>query len=84
MKEVCLGGAGHYLGSNQTLQLMQTEYVYPVVGNRMSPKEWVEAGKPMLLDKAIARKNEILSQAGSVIEPEIDAALRARFNIYFR
>lgn len=50
MKEICLGGAGHYLGSNQTLQLMQTEYVYPVVGNRMSPKEWVEAGKPMLID----------------------------------
>ena len=84
MKEVCLGGPGHYLGSNQTLRLMQTEYVYPVCGNRMSPKEWVEAGKPMLLDKAMARKNEILSQAGCVIDPEVDAALRAKFNMYFR
>jgi len=84
MREVCLGGPGHYLGSTQTLGLMQTEYIYPAVGNRMSPKEWAEAGKPLLLDRAIARKNEILAKAGSQIAPEIDAALRARFNIRFR
>jgi len=83
MKEVCLGGTGHYLGSDQTLKLMQTEYIYPNVGNRMSPKEWNEAGKPLLLDTAIARKNAILAKAGSRIEPEIDAAIRKRFNIYF-
>ncbi|WP_395539606.1 trimethylamine methyltransferase family protein [Neotabrizicola sp. sgz301269] len=84
MKEVCLGGPGHYLGSDQTLKLMQTEYVYPTLGNRMSPKEWVEAGKPQLLDRAIARKNEILAKAGCMVDPEIDSAIRARFNIYFR
>ncbi|MCB5409785.1 trimethylamine methyltransferase family protein [Pseudogemmobacter faecipullorum] len=84
MKEVCLGGPGHYLGSDQTLKLMQTEYVYPKVGNRMSPKEWMEAGKPQLLDKAMERKNAILAKAGCVIDPQIDAAVRARFNMYFR
>lgn len=84
MKEVCLGGPGHYLGSEQTLSLMQTEYIYPNVGNRMSPKEWNEAGKPLLLDTAIRRKNEILAKAGCRVEPEVDAAIRARFNIYFR
>ncbi len=84
MKEVCLGGPGHYLGSDQTLKLMQTEYVYPKVGNRMSPKEWNEAGKPLLLDGAIARKNDILSKAGCVVNPEIDRAIRAKFNIYFK
>lgn len=83
MKEVCLGGPGHYLGSDQTLKLMQTEYIYPVVGNRMSPKEWGEAGKPLLLDRAAARKNEILAHSGCVIPPEIDRAVRARFNMYF-
>jgi trimethylamine--corrinoid protein Co-methyltransferase len=83
MKEVCLGGPGHYLGSAQTLSLMQTEYVYPAVGNRMSPKEWVEAGRPMLLDRAIARKNDILARAGCQVAPEVDAAIRARFNIHF-
>ncbi|PTE14857.1 trimethylamine methyltransferase family protein [Pseudogemmobacter blasticus] len=84
MKEVCLGGPGHYLGSDQTLRLMQTEYVYPALGNRMSPKEWVEAGKPQLLDKAIARKNEILAKAGCMVDAEIDRAIRERFNIYFK
>jgi len=84
MKQVCLGGVGHYLGSDQTLSLMQTEYVYPAVGNRMSPKEWNEAGKPLLLDAAIARKNEILAKAGSVIDPDIDRVIRARYNIFFR
>ena len=84
MKEVCLGGPGHYLGSGQTLGLMQTEYVYPSVGNRMSPKEWVEAGQPQLLDRAIARKNALLSRAGSQIDPQIDALIRARYNIHFR
>ena len=84
MKEVCLGGPGHYLGSDQTLKLMQTEYIYPKVANRMSPKEWNEAGKPLLLDKAIERKNEILSRAGNVIDPQIDAAIRAKYNIHFK
>lgn len=84
MKEACLGGPGHYLGSGQTLSLMQTEYVYPAVGNRMSPKEWNEAGRPLLLDAAIARKNAILARAGCQVPSEIDAAVRATFNIHFR
>ncbi len=84
MKEVCLGGPGHYLGSDQTLKLMQTEYIYPVVGNRMSPKEWNEAGKPLLLDKALARKNAILAKAGRQIDPALDAAIRAKYKIYFQ
>lgn len=84
MKEVCLGGPGHYLGSSQTLGLMQTEYVYPALGNRMSPKEWNEAGNPKLLEMAIRRKNDILRAAGSQIDPVLDAEIRARFNIHFR
>ncbi len=84
MKAVCLRGPGHYLGSDQTLRLMQTEYVYPALGNRMSPKEWLEAGRPGLLDRAIARKNALLAQTGSTIAPELDAEIRRRFNIHFR
>jgi trimethylamine--corrinoid protein Co-methyltransferase len=84
MKAVCLGGPGHYLGSDQTLALMQTEYIYPTLGNRMSPKEWNEANRPMLLDQAIARKNDILSKAQIQIDPAVDAAIRADYNIYFK
>ena len=84
MKQVCLGGPGHYLGSDQTLKLMQTEYIYPKSANRMSPKEWNEAGKPLLLDAAIARKNDILSKARCTVDPDIDRAIRAKYNIHFQ
>jgi trimethylamine--corrinoid protein Co-methyltransferase len=84
MKAVCLGGPGHYLGSDQTLALMQTEYVYPRLGNRMSPKEWVEAGQPQLIERAMAKKNDILAKAGMQVDAGIDAMVRARWQIYFR
>ena len=37
-------GAGHFLGHEQTLSMMQTEYIYPEVGDRVSPDDWIEAG----------------------------------------
>jgi len=83
MKAVCLDGPGHYLGSDQTLQLMQTEYTYPVLGNRMSPKEWNEAGRPELLPSAKARKEAILATAARQIDPDVDRQVRDRFSIYF-
>lgn len=84
MKAVCIDGPGHYLGSDQTLALMQTEYIYPTLGNRMSPKEWNEADRPILIDQAIARKNKILSEAKIQFDPDFDAAIRADYNIYFK
>lgn len=82
MREVCLGGPGHYLGHPQTLGLMQSEYVYPRLGNRMSPREWEEADRPELLASAAARIAEILQSAPNQIDPATDAAIRARFRIY--
>jgi trimethylamine---corrinoid protein Co-methyltransferase len=61
IRNVCIEGPGHYLGHDQTLSLMQKEYVYPLLGNRMSPKEWNEAGKPDIIARATAKKREILS-----------------------
>ncbi|MEL7149810.1 MAG: trimethylamine methyltransferase family protein [Pseudomonadota bacterium] len=83
MKAVCLDGPGHYLGSDQTLQLMQTEYTYPVLGNRMSPKEWNEAGRPELLPSAKARKEAILATAARQVDPDVDRQVREQFSIYF-
>ena len=82
IEQVCLSGTGHYLGSDQTLSLMQTEYVYPEVANRMSPKEWEEAQRPELLPAARARKEAILSESRNMIEPAVDRALRERFAIH--
>ncbi len=75
MKKVCLGGPGHYLGSEQTLHLMQRDYVYPKIADRLSPKEWAEVGKPDLVQNAIKRKNEILGAPRKpIIDPMIDKA----------
>jgi len=82
MRQVCLTGPGHYLGSDQTLGLMQTDYIYPALGDRTSPKEWVELGRPDLLEKAIARKRALLAApAPAAFPPDLDAAIRARFPI---
>jgi trimethylamine--corrinoid protein Co-methyltransferase len=78
--EVCLKGPGHYLGNDQTLRLMQTEYFYPAVGDRFSPKEWNEKGKPDILSRAIAEKKKILAERFPRHVPKaIDDRLRARF-----
>ncbi len=83
MAEVCMGGPGHYLGTDETLKRMETDCVYPALGNRMSPKEWAEKDKPDLLANATARKEDILSRRSTAwFEPELDAMLRSRFKIY--
>ncbi|MEO1550754.1 MAG: trimethylamine methyltransferase family protein [Pseudomonadota bacterium] len=83
MRAVCLEGPGHYLGHDQTLARMQTEYIYPSLGDRSSPKEWEEKGKPDLIARAIARKEAILSTPNTnTFEPGLDADLRARFPIH--
>ena len=85
MREVCLEGPGHYLGHAQTLDRMQTEYVYPAIADRTSPKEWVERGRPDLLQKAIARKRQILADSKApLIDPATDAAIRSAFNIHIQ
>ena len=82
MKDVCMGGPGHYLGHDQTITLMQTEYIYPEISDRSSPKEWEELGKPNLLDNARKRKEEILQNYHpNHISKELDAELRSQFKI---
>lgn len=61
MRDVCIGGPKHFLGHDQTMNLMQKDYVYPVVGDRTSPKEWAELGSTDVVDKAKLKVKEILS-----------------------
>ncbi len=82
IKRVCLGGAGHYLGDEQTLALMQTEYVYPRLGDRNSPNVWVEQGASTMAERAIVEKERILSSHFPDHVPDgIDRALRSRHKI---
>jgi len=83
IRQVCMGGDGHYLGSEQTLKVMQSEYIYPNFSDRTSPNEWEENNKPVLLETAVNKKNEILSHHfPSHVSEETDAQLRAEFPIF--
>ncbi len=82
IRDVCLGGPGHYLGSDQTLRLMQTAYLYPAIGDRLSPNEWTERGATDIAQRAARKVQEILSaHFPSHIPDAIDAAIRERFPV---
>ncbi len=82
IRQVCIEGPGHFLGHDQTLSLMQADYVYPNVGDRASPKEWIEQGSTDVREKARAKVKEALSQHyPDHIPPEIDAQIREHFPV---
>ena len=82
LAQVCLGDKGHYLGSDHTLAVMQSEYLYPEVGNRFSPTVWEASDKPLAIDNAIRTRDHILATyVPTHIPPEVDAEIRAKFPI---
>ncbi|MGI9284125.1 MAG: trimethylamine methyltransferase family protein, partial [Pseudomonadales bacterium] len=82
LKRVCLGGLGHYLGSDETLAVMQSEYIYPDFSDRTSPNVWQDAGKPVLLEQAVRRRDEILANHfPKHISDDTDRAVREQFPI---
>jgi trimethylamine---corrinoid protein Co-methyltransferase len=82
IRKVCLEGPGHYLGSEQTLKLMETEYVYPLIGDRRSPNEWAEQGQTHVLQRAAAKVQSILASHFPNHLPEaIDAIIRQRYPV---
>jgi trimethylamine--corrinoid protein Co-methyltransferase len=82
IKDVCLNGPGHFLGCDKTLQLMQTEYVYPAVGDRRSPNEWTEQGALDVTARAVKKVDEILaSHFPKHVAEAVDAEIRQRFPV---
>ena len=82
MRQVCIEGPGHFLGHEQTLGLMQAEYVYPEVGDRSSPKEWAEAGSSDVVERAQGAVRQILAEGfPSHIDEATDARIREAFGI---
>ncbi len=81
IKETILG-EGHYLGNSQTLDLMETEYLYPDISDRTSPDVWQQGGSEDILQKAQVRVREILStHYPTYIDPVTDEKIRNRFPI---
>jgi trimethylamine--corrinoid protein Co-methyltransferase len=82
MRAQCIDGPGHYLGAEQTLRIMQSEYLYPAVGDRLSSKEWKEVGSPKINDVARKKVKEILdSHYPDHIPESVDANIRTYLDI---
>ena len=82
IREVCEHGPGHYLGHDQTIDLMERDYVYPALFDRSSPNQWAEAGSPLLVDKAIEMTRDILgSHFPSHISDAADLEIRSMLDI---
>jgi len=75
-------GSGHYLGAEQTLRLMRSEFQYPALADRSSPGEWQERGSRTIYAQAHERVREILStHYPTYLDPAVDARIRERFPI---
>ena len=82
IRQVCLEGPGHFLGSDQTLRLMQSAYHNPVIGDRKSPNEWTEQGALDITARAERKVREILStHFPAHIGDSVDARIRDRFPV---
>ena len=77
-----LGGPNHYLGAPQTLSLMESEYLYPNLGDRSTLADWQYRGSPDLMQAARRRVREIMAtHYPECIDPKRDRELRARHDI---
>ena len=75
-------GPGHFLGHEQTMKLMETEYVYPRQADRSSPNDWQDAGASDAWDRATQRARKILTEHfPEYIDVSTDKLIREQFNI---
>ena len=75
-------GEGHFLGRQETLARMQSDFVYPQIADRRTITEWEAGGAREIREVAIERTKEILRHHYPQHIPEnVDSALRERFDI---
>jgi trimethylamine--corrinoid protein Co-methyltransferase len=76
---------GHFLGTDQTMALMKTEFVYPEHSDRSSTDDWVDAGSKDIWERTATKAKSILaSHYPEQISPEIDSKIRAQYEIHLQ
>jgi len=81
INEVCRG-EGHYLGEMNTYSRMKTDYFYPHLGDRRTPKEWHDDGSKPIGEQARTRTRELLAtHYPKHISDNQDRELREQFDI---
>lgn len=77
-----VAGVGHYLGHEQTIRLMRSEYQYPSLADRTTPGAWEEGGSHTVYERARERVREVLaSHYPDYLGSAVDARIRERFPI---
>jgi trimethylamine--corrinoid protein Co-methyltransferase len=77
-----VSGEGHFLGDQNTLQLMETEYLYPKLFDRTTSDAWESQGKQDIRERARQAANIILeTHYPPNLDDKLDAELRKRFPI---
>jgi trimethylamine--corrinoid protein Co-methyltransferase len=75
-------GDGHFLRQQQTIDLMRSEYHYPLLADRSTPTEWAAAGSPDIRARAREALRRIMANHyPPYIDPAVDRLLRERFPI---
>ena len=80
--EKVIDGAGHFLSDDLTLEMMESEFVYPHLADRSSIDEWQESGRNDVRQRARKTLFDVLEQHyPSHISTGNDARIRERFDI---
>ena len=80
--EETVDGPGHFLGHAQTMDLMESEYVYPHHADRKSQDDWKDDGANDAWDRATVRARQILDSYYPVYISELaDKKIRNRYTI---
>ncbi len=77
-----IDGDGHYLGHQETLNRMQSDFLYPDIADRQNHETWTANGSLDIRAVANRRAQDILNTHYPVyIESEVDTKIRSHFDI---
>ncbi|MFK7801758.1 MAG: trimethylamine methyltransferase family protein [Anaerolineae bacterium] len=75
-------GPGHFLGHEQTISRMETDFLYPEIADRSAPGVWEAEGSPDMFDRARDVVKEVMrTHYPDHIDSQLDHAIRAKFPI---
>ena len=78
----CAIDPGHFLGNEQTLSVMESEYVYPKIMDRGPTDQWEAEGSLDLFERSKKVSREILStHYPNYFSPLADQLIRSKFPI---
>lgn len=75
-------GEGHYLGQAHTFERMKSDYFYPHIGDRRTPRDWESDGSSTIGDRARDVARQLIAEHFPAhLDDARDAQLRAAFDI---